>query len=179
MVYFAVRGHLTGKPDWILTILTVPFVLGGLLLIVYFLRQLLVTAGIGPTLLEISDHPLHPGGEYQLFLSQSGNLTINNLTVSLVCQEKATYRQGTNTRTELRPVYRQDLFRRDNFEIPPGLPFETNCPLKVPAGAMHSFKSGHNAIDWTLVVEGNVANWPDFKRAFSVVVFPPNGSTAS
>ena len=28
MVYFAVRGHLAGKPDWILTIFTVPFVLG-------------------------------------------------------------------------------------------------------------------------------------------------------
>ncbi|MGA2060793.1 MAG: DUF3592 domain-containing protein [Thermoguttaceae bacterium] len=179
MVYFAVRGHLAGKPDWILTFFSIPFVLGGLFLIVYFLRKLLVTAGIGPTLLEISDHPLRPGGEYQVFLSQSGNLTINSLSISLVCQEKATYRQGTNTRTELRPVYSQDLFRRDNFQIPPGLPFETNFPLNVPKGAMHSFKAGHNAIDWTLLVEGDVANWPDFKRAFSVVIYPVNGRTAS
>jgi hypothetical protein len=179
MVYFAVRGHLAGKPDWILTVFSIPFVLGGLFLIVYFLRQLLVTAGIGPTLLEISDHPLYPGEEYQIFLSQSGNLEINSLSLSLVCQEKATYRQGTNTRTELRPVYRQDLFRRDNFEIPPGLPFETNCLLTVPPGVMHSFKSGHNAVDWTLVVEGDIANWPDFKRAFSVIIYPANGRTAS
>jgi hypothetical protein len=106
-------------------------------------------------------------------------LNINSLSLSLVCQEKATYRQGTNTRTELHPVYRQDLFRRDNFEIPPGLPFETNCLLTVPPGAMHSFKSGHNAIDWTLVVEGDIANWPDFKRAFSVIIYPANGRTAS
>jgi len=179
MVYFAVRGHLAGNPDWILTILTVPFVLGGLFLIVYFLRQLLVTAGIGPTFLEISDHPLRPGGEYHIFLSQSGNLAINSLTISLVCQEKATYRQGTNTRTELRLVYRQDLLRREKFEIPPGLPFETSCQLKVPSGAMHSFRSGHNAVDWTLVVESDVANWPAFKRAFSVVVYPANGGTTT
>jgi hypothetical protein len=179
MVYFAVRGHLVGKPDWILTFFSIPFVLAGLFLIVYFLRQLLVTAGIGPTLLEISEHPLRPGGEYQVFLSQSGNLTINSLSISLVCLEKATYRQGTNTRTELRPVYSQDLFRRDDFQIPPGLPFETNCLLKVPPGAMHSFKAGHNAIDWTLLVEGDVANWPDFKRAFSVVVYPGNGRADS
>ena len=72
MVYFAVRGHLAGNPDWILTFFSIPFVLGGLFLIVYFFRQLLVTAGIGPTLLEISNHPLYPGGEYQIFLSQSG-----------------------------------------------------------------------------------------------------------
>jgi hypothetical protein len=178
MVYFAVRGYLSGKPVWILTIFLIPFVLGGLFLIVYFFRQLLVTAGIGPTLLEIANHPLYPGEEYQIFLSQSGSLAINRLSLSLVCQEKATYRQGTNTRTELRQVYRQELFHRDNFEIPPGMPFETNCLLTVPAGAMHSFKSGHNAIDWTLVVEGDIVKWPDFKRAFSVIFFPANKRTA-
>jgi hypothetical protein len=178
MVYFAVRGHIAGKPDWFLTIFSIPFVLGGLFLIVYFFRQLLVTAGIGPTLLEIANHPLYPGEEYQIFLSQSGSLTINSLSLSLVCNEKATYRQGTNTRTEVRQVYCQELFRRDNFEIPPGMPFETNCLFTVPAGAMHSFKSGHNAVDWTLVVEGDIVKWPDFKRAFSVIIFPANNRTA-
>jgi Protein of unknown function (DUF3592) len=179
MAYFAVRGHIAGKPDWILTIFTIPFVLGGLFLIVYFLKKLLVTAGIGPTRLEIADHPLRPGGEYQIFLSQSGNLTINSLSISLVCQEKATFRQGTNTRTEHRPVYSLNLFSRENFQIPPGLPYETNFLLKMPPGVMHSFKAGHNAIDWTLVVEGNVANWPNFRRAFSVVVYPENGRAVS
>jgi len=179
MVYIVVRGHIAGKPDWILTLFSIPFVLGGLFLIVYFLRKLLVTAGIGPTLLEISDHPLRPGGEYRVFLSQSGNLAINSLSLALVCMEKATYRQGTNTRTEVRPVYRQDLFRRENFEIPPGLPFETDCLLNVPRSAMHSFKSGHNAVDWTFVVEGDAANWPDFKRAFSVIIYPADGRSDS
>lgn len=178
MAYFVIRGHIAGKPDWILTFFSIPFVLVGVFLIVFFLRKLLITAGIGPTLLEISDHPLRPGGEYQVFLSQSGNLAINSLSLSLVCQEKATYRQGTNTRTELRPVYRQELIRRDDFEIPPGMPFETNCLLNVPQGAMHSFKSSHNAVDWTLVVEGEVANWPDFKWAFPVVIYPADGRTA-
>jgi len=179
MVYIAVRGHIAGNPDWILTIFSIPFVLGGLFLIYYFFRQLLLTAAIGPTLLEISDHPLLPGKEYQIYLSQSGRLTVNSLSVSLVCREEATYRQGTNTRTETRQVYRQELFRREKFEIPPGLPFETNCALKAPEGAMHSFKSSHNVIDWTLVVEGDIANWPDFKRAFSVVIYPAGGRTPS
>ena len=178
VVYFAVRGHLAGKPDWILTFLTIPFVLGGLFLILYFFRLLLVTAAIGPTLLEISNHPLYPGREYQIFLSQSGRLRVNSISLSLVCREEATYRQGTNTRTETRQVYSQELYRREDFEIPPGLPFETSCELKVPLGAMHSFKSGHNAIDWTMVVEGDIAHWPNFKRAFSVTIFPPNGRTA-
>jgi hypothetical protein len=175
LVYFALRGHITGHPDWILTIFTIPFLLGGVFLIIYFIRQLLLTAGIGPTLLEISDHPLYPGEEYLIFISQSGRLQVKSLSLSLVCSEEATYRQGTNTRTETREVYRQGLLCRENFEIPPGLSYETNCLLKMPPGVMHSFKSGHNAIHWTLLVEGGVAHWPDFKRAFSVVVYPANG----
>ena len=31
---------------------------------------------------------------------------------------------------------------------------------------MHSFKAEHNEINWTLAVEGDVARWPDYKRAF-------------
>ena len=54
----------------------IPFVLIGLGAVVILLRQLLVATGIGPTLMEISDHPLQPGRQYRLFLSQSGRLTV-------------------------------------------------------------------------------------------------------
>ncbi|MCD4728355.1 MAG: hypothetical protein K8R46_11875, partial [Pirellulales bacterium] len=105
-VVIAVDGHLEGNPDWFLTLFTIPFVLVGFGAIVIFLRKLLVAAGIGPTRLEISDHPLHPGEKYRVFLSQSGRLDMNALRVSLTCEESATYRQGTETRTETREVFR-------------------------------------------------------------------------
>ena len=47
--------------------------------------------------------------------------------------------------------------------------------MSVPAGAMHSFKADHNEINWMLVVEGDVAGWPDYKRSFPVIVRPANG----
>jgi len=37
---------------------------------------------------------------------------------------------------------------------------------------MHSFKSDHNEIHWSLVVEGKVRGWPDYQRWFPVVVYP-------
>ena len=168
-------GYIARDPDWILTLISIPFAAAGIFLIVYFFRQLLLTAGIGPTLLEISDHPLYPGGEYKVFLSQSGRLTINCLSLALVCQEEATYRQGTNTRTESRQARREELLRRENFDVPAGMSFEAECALTVPDRTMHSFKSDHNKIDWKLVVEGDVAGWPEFKLAFSIVVYPENG----
>jgi hypothetical protein len=172
MVFFAGRSFAAGKPEWMLTIFCIPFVGIGLYLIYWFFRQLLVTTGIGPTLLEISDHPLHPGGEYQVFLSQAGRLSVNRLTLSLVCEEEATYRQGTDTRTETQQVYSQQIFCQANFDIPPSVPFEKESSLCIPEGAMHSFKSAHNRIQWTLLVEADIAGWPNFKRAFPVMVFP-------
>jgi hypothetical protein len=174
-VTMAVRSYFTDKPDWLLTLFTIPFAAIGVWAIVALVRQLLVATGIGPTLMEISDHPLLPGGQYRLFLSQSGWLTVNRFRVLLVCEEVATYRQGTDTRTETREVFRKELFRRDSFEIRGGMPLECEIDVTLHEGAMHSFAANHNEIAWTLVVEGDVAGWPECKRAFPVVVRPATG----
>jgi hypothetical protein len=174
-VVLAVREFMAGHPNWLLTCFTIPFVLIGVGLIVYFIRQLLVATGVGPTLVEISDHPIRPGKPYRVFLSQSGRLTIKAMRISLVCEESATYRQGTNTRTESQEVYRRELFCCDAFQIESGIPFETELTLDVPAGAMHSFKAEHNEINWSVAIEGDVAKWPNFKRSFALIVCPAGG----
>jgi hypothetical protein len=171
----AIRDHVAGKPDWAWTLFTIFFALIGLGTIVVFLRRLWATTGVGPTLVEISEHPLQPGGQYRLFLSQSGRLTVNALRACLTCEEAVTYRQGTNARTETREVFRQELFCRENFEIHGGMPFELEFELSLPAGAMHSFRAEHNEINWSLVVHGEMAGWPDYMRSFPLVVRPAQG----
>ena len=146
LAVLAIRGHLEGRPDWLLTLFVVPFLLVGLGLIALLVRQLLRATGVGPTLVEISDHPLLPGGQYQVFVSQSSSFKINALELSLVCEEEATYRQGTNTRTETRQVYSRQVFSRQGIEREHGGTFEAEGDLHVPAAAMHSFKADHNAI---------------------------------
>jgi hypothetical protein len=176
LVTMTVRGYVAEEQDWRLILLfTVPFAAIGIWAIVALVRQLLVTTGIGPTLVEISDHPLHPGGRYRLFLSQSGWLSVKTLRLSLVCEEVATYRQGTDARTETKEVHRQELSRQTDFEIRGGMPFEREIELKVPEGAMHSFAANHNEIGWKVVIEGDVVGWPSYKRAFPVIVRPAIG----
>jgi hypothetical protein len=166
--------QMAGPVGWFLAIL-VPLGVMGVGAIVLFLRQLLVAARVGPTLLEISGHPLQPGEQYRLFLSQSGRFRIRDLRVSLVCEETATYRQGTNSRTETQEVQRHELFRRQQFEIERGLPFETELDFSVPEGAMHSFKADHNEINWALRVESDPVGRPRCQRSFPVIVLPANG----
>jgi len=173
----AISGFLEGRPDWLLTAFLLPFVVAGGGLIVYFMRYVLVATAIGPTLVEISEQPLYPGGRYDVFVSQTGRLRMNSLCVCLACDEQATYHQGTNTRRESLRVFEQPVYRREQFEVRHGVPFEARCTLGVPVGAMHSFKSEYNEITWKIIVKGDVAGWPGFLRSFPVIVYPsPNGS---
>jgi hypothetical protein len=178
-VVVAVNKHLSGRPDWLLTIVTIPSVVVGLWSIYFAARRLLVAAGIGPTSVEISDHPLRPGGTYDIFLTQLGHLTVRSLAARLVCEEAATFRQGTNVRTETCRVFDVELFRREEIRVEPGMPFEHEDRFTVPACCMHSFHSENNAVGWALVVEGDPVGWSRFQRRFPVVVHPGgNGSGA-
>jgi hypothetical protein len=169
---FAIRGHLLGKGEWILTIFLIPFVLVGLLVVFAFIRQLLVSLGVGPTVVEVSAHPFRAGGQYDVHVSQSGQLTMNALRVLLVCEEKATYRQGTDTRTETRKVVEEEVYRNEGFEVMQGIPFEARFSVRIPGASMHSFESRHNAVSWRLVVVGDIANWPDIERQYPILLMP-------
>ena len=168
----AVNSVWEGHPDWIMILFLIPFLAIGIGLIVVFVRQLVLATAIGPTLLEISDQPLYPGGKCDVYLSQTGLLRMNWLEVLLVCDEEATYRHGTNTRTESHRVFQQSVFRRDQLEVQHGMPLAARFAAEVPCGAMHSFKAEHNEVNWKFIVRGEVAGWPNFERSFPVIVCP-------
>jgi len=172
LLALAIRGHLRGQHDWVLTALIVPFLWIGVGLAVYFVRQFVLVTGIGPTLLEISEQPLRPGGRYRLFVSQIGRLRLKSLEIYLRCEEETRYQQGTNTRTETRCVYQERVFQHAQFEVRRGLPFEAECELVIPSEAMHSFQADHNEVKWKLVVKGSAEGWPDYERSFPIVVYP-------
>src|SRR5262249_15398113 len=106
----------------------------------------------------------------ELFIEQAGNLSVERFRVLLVCDEEATYRQGTNARTATRRVYEQEVYRRDKAASQPGLQIRTE--IEIPAAAMHSFRSEHNQVCWKLLVSGEVARRGDFERSFLLHVYP-------
>jgi hypothetical protein len=158
--------------NWLLVWLMVPFVLAGLWTLVALGRQLLLGVATGTTRLEVSQHPLFPGGTYRGFVSQSGRLHVRWFQVQLVCEEQAVYQQGTDTRRETCRVYRATAFSRRKFDITPHHAFEADFDFTVPSSAMHSFAAPHNAVIWTLLVRGRMARWGDFERRFYVYVYP-------
>lgn len=169
---WALRGHLNNKPDIALSIFAGVLIAVGIWSIFYFVRQLTLFTGVGPTQLEISAHPLYPGREYDVYLSQAGRHRYAWMELRLECQEGVSYQQGTDLREEFCTVHREIIFRRETFEIDHDIQFEQQAKFRAPERAMHSFRSEHNSVRWQLVVEGKADQWPVYSRSFPVVIYP-------
>jgi hypothetical protein len=163
---------LGGRTDWLLLTLLVPFVLVGAAGIVVFVRGLVLATAIGTTQVEIGAQPLRPGNTYELLLAHGGSGTLDALQLDLELEEQATFRQGTDTRIEKLTVWRKPIHAWRDLQLAPGTRFEARATLTIPALAMHSFASEHNAVRWNLVVRGTPVRWPPFVRTFPLVVFP-------
>ena len=170
---------LGGRIDWWLFALLVPFLGVGIGGIVLFVRSLVFATAIGPTQLEISDHPLIPGRRYDVLLAQGGTGTFQTLTLTLELEEQATFRQGTDTRTEHLVVWKQPVAGFRDVTVAADARLENRASIEIPANAMHSFTSAHNTVRWRLVVRGSPTRWPAFCRTFPVVVFPPEAPVTS
>jgi hypothetical protein len=170
---------LGGRSDRLLLTLLVPFIGVGVAAVVLFVRRLIITTAVGTTQVEVSDHPLRPGGRYDVLLAQAGSGLLRELALELQMEEQATFRQGTDTRTETRSVYRRRVSTWNDLQLDPGRRFEERVAIDIPREAMHSFSSEHNQVRWRLVVRGVPARWPSFLRTFPMVVFPSEAAPAA
>jgi len=162
-----------GRTDWLLIALVAAFACVGIASIFVFGRAAITAARVGPTQLEICSLPMRPGGRYELLLSQSGAGTFRSLSIMLEQEERATFRMGTDTRTERRVVLSREISKWQGIELSPATRFEARCQVGLSADLMHSFTSAHNSVDWRFVVHGIPARRQPFARVFPVIVFPP------
>jgi hypothetical protein len=167
-----------GRRDWLLFALLLLFSIVGIAGIAVFIRGIVLASAVGTTQVEIADHPLRPGGTYGVLLAQAGSGEFRELSMALELEEQATFRQGTDTRSESVVVWRQPIHAWRDVQLSPGTRFEAHATIRVPSRAMHSFTSEHNSVRWMLVVHGTPARWPAFRRVFPLVVFPPATGTA-
>ena len=133
---------------------------------------LVLQTAVGPTQIEIADHPLRPGDRCDVYLGQGGRGMFRRIALSLELEELATFRQGTDTRTERVVVWRAPLGSWRGLQLAPGTRFEGRGVFQVPATAMHSFISEHYAVSWRVIVRGRPGRWPAFTRSFPVLIYP-------
>ncbi len=167
-LYLVVQGFKRDQPEWFLTIFLIPFVAVGLGLIVAIFYQLL--ALLNPRYrLVLQPEKLHPGTSGMINWQASGKAhRIRNLTVKLTGREEATYRVGTNTRTDKNTFFEMELLdTQDRYQIEAG-----SIGFVIPADTMHSFEADNNKIIWSLDVRGDIKFWPDVKQSYKIIISP-------
>lgn len=178
LVGFFLVGVITdlvyGQPNWPVTLVVIPLACAGGWLAYSLLRDALAASGVGVTQVEIAMHPLMPGQTGGGVILQAGQFRARWLNVSLVCDEIATFCEGTDTRTSTQEVYRELLHRERRFRVAVDRPFEQAFTFTVPENAMHSFLSPHNEVRWSLEVRASPMRWPEFRRRFRLCVYPSN-----
>ncbi|MEM6799494.1 MAG: hypothetical protein AAF589_08265 [Planctomycetota bacterium] len=162
------------RPNWALTIVVTPLAFAGAWLAYSLLRDAWAATGVGVTQVEIANHPLILGQTSGGVVFQAGQFRARFLTVSLVCDEIATYCEGTDTRTSVEEVYRQKLYGERRFRVETDRPYEQAFTFMVPEDAMHSFVSPHNEVRWSIEVRAAPMRWPEFRRRFRLCVYPAN-----
>lgn len=171
-VYVASLEYLRGNQPWLALMLVVLLGVVGVWLAYNLISEFWHRRGIGQTHVELSDHPLAVGGEYHAYLMQTGRMEARTLLVELVCEESASYQQGTDSRTSTETVIRQELRKWRNLTIDPSQPFEVEFSFRIPTDAMHSFRSPHNEIRWMLIVRGETSRAQEILRQFVMNIRP-------
>jgi len=155
--------------DWFPMLILSVFLLVGIALLVFAFYSTLQIFNPRP-ILACSQRDLYPGSEFELSWMFRGDAKkIKHLEIVLEGIEKVSYRQGTSTRTEEKPFFRQSVvdsptpdFIAQGFEL-----------VSIPVATMHSFKSSNNSFTWQIRVLGKIAFWPDIRDRFEIVLLAP------
>jgi hypothetical protein len=93
---------------------------------------------------------------------------VKRLTIRLEGREEATYRRGTDTKTDTNVFTSIELLDTARaVEIRSG-----RRRIQVPVEAGPTFHATHNKVLWLLKVQGEIPNWPDVSEEFEIEVVP-------
>ena len=158
-----------GASPWFQTLFMIPFVLVGLGAIVFTGYSLLQT--FNPTVvILLPSESIRLGTPHRCqFRTRGSCRRIRQLQIFVKGEEKATYRRGTNTRTDSETFFRRQLFESTHpLEMATG-----SIEIELPGNLMFSFESGNNEIVWQIEVVGDIPNWPDMRDTYPIDVLPP------
>ncbi|MFZ5572470.1 MAG: DUF3592 domain-containing protein [Thermodesulfobacteriota bacterium] len=167
-VFQAIQGWRSGNPDLFLSLFLIPFVLIGAVLFFSVFYYLLAFFNPRPQIMLLDDG-VRLGERIGLRWRTEGRVTaIHRFRLVLTGEESATYRRGTDSCTDKREFYRQDLIASEN----PATIRSGELSFVIPADSMHSFKSEHNAIIWKISLHYDIPRWPDTQEDFEMEVQP-------
>lgn len=151
-------------------VFAIAFLGGGVRLV----RRWIARKRLGQVTLKAEPVLLRAGGEVQveIFCQPQKATTLNAAVARLEAEERVVRGSGTNRKTYRHTVYSEQTELALGRNLPAGLPFQVQAPVKIPPDAPPSFQAHRNELRWTLTVELDLASWPDWTEDRALVVHP-------
>ena len=157
-----------GWESILLMLFLVPFVVIGLILLGGVVYMFL--AIFNPRFeVAMSRGAVPLGGDVDIAWDLIGSARrLRSLKLEIQGEQSATYRQGTDTRTdteifEIVPIKETS----DRAEMAFG-----SATVRIPESTMHTFEADRNKITWSIVLKGDIPWWPDVSETFPFRVTP-------
>ncbi len=146
----------------------IPFILIGILLIVALVYQILALRNPKFEVILSEGNP-ELGEVIRVHWRGIGSLRrLDDLRITLQGQERATYRRGTDTRTDSCVFHKEVLFETKE----PTAHSSHFLDFSIPTTSMHSFKANNNEILWQIIIEADIHRWPDINEDYKFNVRP-------
>lgn len=124
------------------------------------------------TRIEVDRHPLVCGETAKATLLQYGPRRLRGLVVSLICEEIATYRQGTDSRTAVVETFRKQLAHERRLDVAVDETIRIDFEIRTPAAGPHSFVSPNNEVRWMVEVVATTQSRGELHQRFPLCVYP-------
>ncbi len=166
--YLAWRG--SGNWMWLFG---VPFIAIGVLLLAGGLWRTFASLKVAPPQVSVSKNELRPGERFSVIYSQRFRMParLQDCRIELLFRESATYRQGTDTRTDTHEQV-LDFFEGPAGDFEAGSEVRRDGMLQIPSDAMHSFEASNNKLEWFVRVHIDIQEWPDMIELYDLTVLP-------
>ncbi len=169
-VYFVLTGWRDS--DYFQVIFGAVF-LGGISSLAWkLLKPLVAQKKLGKVVYELSETACSAGESVDINVSFTppSDITINDVKAKLVMTERAVSGSGTNRTTHSHVHQHGEKLITGQSLLRAGAAFEKTVSLSLPNSLMHTFHAGDNSLSWSIVLEIDVPNWPDWSRSEHISV---------
>lgn len=169
---FLVTGIV--QEEWVFAGIGGLFVLIGLAIMIGGLLTLFSRFLVGePEIMLSKQHDLAVGETIRINYTHSfrRRVLIEKLSINLIFREKATYQQGTDTKTV---TYNDiiDFYEEPGHHYESGELIQGSHEFQIPVHGMHTLKVRRNELTWILQFKLEVANLPDYVDEYELTVLP-------
>lgn len=95
-----------------------------------------------------------------------------SVTVRVLCREWAHWSAGTDSRTYVEDVFKEEKIFPIDGPVRPDAAVTFEGETRIPDSGPVSFKASNNKVTWSVMIVVDIPKWPDLEDTYEITVLP-------